>query len=228
MNTARLPRASRLLLVFVGLVGLSQIAAVVVVAQHRQHTTSDVARRADEIERRLRALDGARRQERAAIHQLEHESIENAAERERLRDALIELQTRDQVPLEASDEPGGKSSACAHLVRQIGPMHYAVSRRVGDVLTTGELANTRAIKPVPEIERGTTVGVRLFGVRPGTCLYSLGVRNGDSIRKVNGVDVADSEACLEAYARLRRPTHAQVELVRGGRPATLDYDIEDP
>jgi general secretion pathway protein C len=81
------------------------------------------------------------------------------------------------------------------------------------------------LRVVPEVEGGKVVGVRLLGISKGGLLGSLGFENGDSIRTVNGFDVTTPEKALQAYARLRTASRVKVELVRRGRPVTIEYLI---
>jgi general secretion pathway protein C len=81
------------------------------------------------------------------------------------------------------------------------------------------------LRVVPELENGSVVGVRLFGIKKDGWLGLLGLENGDRIDKVNGFELGSPERALQAYARLRTARHLRVELVRRGRPMTNDYVI---
>jgi hypothetical protein len=78
---------------------------------------------------------------------------------------------------------------------------------------------------VPERENGSVVGIRLFGIGKDGWLGVLGLENGDRIDKVNGFEIGTPERALQAYARLRTESHLRVELVRRGRPMTIDYYV---
>ncbi len=83
----------------------------------------------------------------------------------------------------------------------------------------------RAVRVVPEMRDGRTVGLRLFGIRPGTLLASLGVRNGDRLESINGFEVANPEKALEAYARLRSAQQLRLRLTRACAPLELSLNI---
>jgi len=68
-------------------------------------------------------------------------------------------------------------------------------------------------------------GARLDGIAPGSLLDALGLRNGDVVRSVNGLDVSTAEAALPAYARLRAARHFVLALERDGRPTTIDVVV---
>lgn len=81
----------------------------------------------------------------------------------------------------------------------------------------------RGARVVPASRGGRVVGVRVLGVRPGDVLAGLGITHGDVIHRVNGVDLASPDRCLEAYARLRSSDEAVVELTRAGRRVIQRY-----
>lgn len=78
---------------------------------------------------------------------------------------------------------------------------------------------------LPETERGRTIGVKLFGLRPDSTLTRLGFMNGDSLRAIDGYDLATPETALEAYARLRNAPDYHVEISRFGRSKMLLFRV---
>jgi general secretion pathway protein C len=110
----------------------------------------------------------------------------------------------------------------AHI-EQLGDGRYAIDRSfVRDVITQQAWPMVRV---VPHEESGAVVGVRMFGVRRDSVLGQLGIQNGDSLRTVDGHEVLDPTAALEAYARLTSAERVTVGLVRRGQPMTLEYVI---
>jgi general secretion pathway protein C len=84
----------------------------------------------------------------------------------------------------------------------------------------------RSVRVVPEARAGAVVGLRLFGVKPGSLLDTLGIRNGDRLETINGFRVANPEQALIAYARLRSASRLVVHVERRGVPVELDYRID--
>jgi general secretion pathway protein C len=56
---------------------------------------------------------------------------------------------------------------------------------------------------------------------------SLGVRNGDIIRGVEGQRLDGVERAIEIYKEVKDKPLISVEVERGGRPVTLTYEIKD-
>jgi general secretion pathway protein C len=82
-----------------------------------------------------------------------------------------------------------------------------------------------SIRVVPEMKGGAIVGLRLFGIRPGSLLATLGLQSGDRLESINGFDVASPEKALEAYARLRTAERLNVRLSRSGKLVELTLNI---
>lgn len=100
-----------------------------------------------------------------------------------------------------------------------------VTREYIDRTLENQAELMRSARIVPEAENGHTIGVKLFGVRPGTLLGQLGFQNGDSLRTVEGYPVSNPEKALEVYARLRNARDYHVEVVRYGRRVALLFRV---
>lgn len=69
------------------------------------------------------------------------------------------------------------------------------------------------------------IGLRLFGIRPGSLLSTLGLQNGDRLETINGLEIASPQKAVEAYARLSTAKRLSVRIVRLGRPVQIDLNI---
>lgn len=100
-----------------------------------------------------------------------------------------------------------------------------ISRRAIDRALAGPETLSHRTRILPEVRDGRTVGVRVFGIRRGDVLSSLGFANGDVILRVNELEVASPDRCLEAYSRLRASDRLTVTYERGGRVRSHGYAI---
>jgi len=82
------------------------------------------------------------------------------------------------------------------------------------------------LRVVPERKGGTILGVRLFGIRPGSLLRILGLENGDRLESINGFALGTPAQALAAYAQLRTATRLALSIQRRGQPLTLAYRID--
>jgi general secretion pathway protein C len=85
---------------------------------------------------------------------------------------------------------------------------------------------TTSVRLAPEQLDGKTIGIRLIGIRPGSLLGTLGIRDGDVLESINGFDLGSPEKALQVYARLRTATSLNVKLTRQGQPVSIEYRIE--
>ena len=117
--------------------------------------------------------------------------------------------------------PQGPSS-----VRQVGPSTFEISRQQLDH-TLGNLAelSTQA-RLVPAFTNGEARGFKLFSIRPGSLIAQLGLRNGDVLKRINGLALASPEQVLEAYGRLRDTARIELEVEREGQPVRQTYTID--
>ena len=125
----------------------------------------------------------------------------------------------------------GKDELCQSPLFGSGPLAAAVSAKplVSRVqrpdVSAFEGGLFRQLRVVPEQVNGKVAGLRLFGIRPGSLLATLGLKNGDRLETINGFSVANPEQALQAYARLRTAEHLRVRVVRAGQPLDIDLHI---
>jgi general secretion pathway protein C len=110
-------------------------------------------------------------------------------------------------------------------IRRTGATAWIVDRRelsgaVGDM--SGLMTQLRA---VAEVEDGRPAGFRLFKIADDSIFRRLGLENGDVVQRVNGREVADPASLLAFLQRLRTEPRVALDIVRGGSPRTLVYDL---
>jgi type II secretory pathway component PulC len=95
---------------------------------------------------------------------------------------------------------------------------------VDEILGHSELF-AQSARLIPVFKKGRAQGFKVLGLRPGSLLALLGLRNGDEVREINGFDLTSPERALEAYVSLRSATELRVGLLRSGAPVTRTYVI---
>jgi general secretion pathway protein C len=123
-------------------------------------------------------------------------------------------------------ERSGMPTSLASRIRRTGETSFEVQRSALDEILARQSELLRAIRITPEKSGGETTGVRLGGIRDGSLLATLGLRNGDRIRDLDGLDLRNPESALHAYARLRTADHLRLGIVREGRPMSFDISIK--
>lgn len=69
-------------------------------------------------------------------------------------------------------------------------------------------------------------GVKLSGIKSTSILNSLGMKNGDTLRSINGYDMSDQDKALEAYAKLKTAKQLTIQLERDKSPITISIGIK--
>lgn len=87
------------------------------------------------------------------------------------------------------------------------------------------LDGARQVRVIPETRDGGVRGIRIFGIRPGSIASAVGLQNGDTLLRVDGIDLGSPEKALEAYAKLRSVDELVIELDRHGTPHTLRIEV---
>lgn len=110
-------------------------------------------------------------------------------------------------------------------IQQISETSFSINRTLVDRLLANQAALMSAARVIPHEEDGHVVGVKIYGIRRSSLLGHLGIQNGDMLRTLNGFDLTDPTAVLDAYSRLRTADSLSISMVRRGQPVTVDYSI---
>jgi general secretion pathway protein C len=121
--------------------------------------------------------------------------------------------------------PSQLESELGKQIAKIGPNEYAIERAAVDRILEAQ-AELMKQRIVQDKEGDRVVGVKIFGIKPGSILAMLGIENGDRLETLNGYEMSNPEKMLEAYARLRTGAdRLQIHLTRAGKPVNVDYTI---
>lgn len=115
----------------------------------------------------------------------------------------------------------------AEGITKLSDTQVAVERAVVDQVLRDPSAfmSVARIVPVQDKASGSAM-IRLSGVRDGSLLSTLNLKNGDFLASINGFDLGNPEQALSAYARLRTADRLSLEVVRQGKPVTLEVRIQ--
>ncbi|WP_147448923.1 type II secretion system protein GspC [Corallococcus terminator] len=120
--------------------------------------------------------------------------------------------------------PGG--SGLGKGIRATGPDSLVIPREdVTEALAhLGELSMEARV--VPAFKDGRPVGFKLFSIKDGSFYSRLGLRNGDVLQRINGLDLDGPEKALEAFTSLREARRIELQIERGGAPVRKTFDIQ--
>jgi type II secretory pathway component PulC len=130
-----------------------------------------------------------------------------------------------EPPRMSPEETAALEAELVARIVKIDDLHYRVTRSPRFHTAFTELL--RQVRIVPEQKGGRTVGIRLFGIRPGGLAAALGFREGDRVEKVDDIAIDHPVGALDAYAKARKAERLIVSISRRGQPLTLHYEITD-
>ena len=78
----------------------------------------------------------------------------------------------------------------------------------------------------PHFYQGQPDGMMLSRIKPNSLFMRMGLRNGDVITGVNGRDITSVDDALGFYDNLKSADNVKLNLKRGGRQRTIEYNIK--
>lgn len=110
-------------------------------------------------------------------------------------------------------------------LRALGGGDYSLSRELllEALKNPGGAAAGAYFKP--REHEGRTVGMEVRAVREGSTLSQMGIRTGDVVRSISGIDVSTPLGLLDALRTARESEAITLTIVREGQERTLRYLI---
>ncbi|MFT6700587.1 MAG: general secretion pathway protein C [Pseudomonadales bacterium] len=120
---------------------------------------------------------------------------------------------RPQGPV-ANRIPNGNSASASESVRQLR-----------EQVSQSPTSFTDFIAVQPHTPDGQLVGYRVSPGKQPDFFRDVGLRSGDIITQINGLDLSDPAQSFEAIKVLREAQSLQLEVLRGDEALSLDIDI---
>ncbi len=111
-------------------------------------------------------------------------------------------------------------------IRKISETEFIVSE--SEVARAMENLNVLATQAriVPSFQNGKSNGFRIYSIKPGSLYQKIGIKNGDILQRVNGLEIDSPEKALEVYSKLRSEKSITIDVLRRGQKTSLDYTIQ--
>jgi general secretion pathway protein C len=100
-----------------------------------------------------------------------------------------------------------------------------VDRGLVDSLIENSSSLMSQARVLPYERDGVVQGFKLYGIRRDSLLGKLGLRNGDIVNEIGGVEMTSPDRALSAYTKLRNANHLTLTFTRRGRRQTMDFNI---
>lgn len=125
------------------------------------------------------------------------------------------------VPAAGAPPPGATNPH----IQQVNETQYNIDRSEVDSALDNMNQLFTQIRAVPHFEGGKSTGFRLFAIRQNSIFDQIGLRNGDIIQSINGVDLNDPARALALFQELRSERQISVTYLRNKETKTVTYSI---
>lgn len=113
------------------------------------------------------------------------------------------------------------------------PTSNAVSSNLSTTLNKREVDNTlkdmnkvmTQARIIPYIVNNKNQGYRIFSIRPNSIYTKIGLKNGDVIQRVNGIELSSPEKAYSLFQQLKDEPKVSLDILRRGQKSTLDISI---
>lgn len=97
-----------------------------------------------------------------------------------------------------------------------------VDRAFRDKLISNPSLLAKQARVIPAVKDGESRGFKFYGIRSGSLPKLLGMRNGDMLTSVNGIELKNVDQVLGLYTKLRRASHLSVTYERKNKAYTKE------
>lgn len=110
-------------------------------------------------------------------------------------------------------------------IRKIDDHRYEVPRSTVDTVLADPMAFARGARVVPSMKQGQPNGLKIYAVRPTSLFGAIGLRNGDTIRAINGQPLDSVSATADLVGKLASVGSIRIDIDRRGRPEALEITV---
>jgi general secretion pathway protein C len=107
-----------------------------------------------------------------------------------------------------------------------GPNSWILDRQeVSAVLDNLPQLLTKA-RVVPNLgSDGKNDGFRVVSISPASFYERIGLRNGDVIQRINGIEVKDPQTFMQVFTQLKDESNISLDLLRNNQKESFNYEI---
>jgi len=105
-------------------------------------------------------------------------------------------------------------------IRKVGESEYEVSRELLEEVLSDPTNIIQQARVIPQED-----GLRFFGIRSNSIFWKIGIKNGDTLHKINNVELNDVEKALSVFEELRSQSNFTIDFTRAGKEYTYEYNV---
>jgi len=105
-------------------------------------------------------------------------------------------------------------------IKQLSDDKWMIERKMLDELLDDPSALINQARVVPQQD-----GLRFFGIRPSSIFFKIGLRNGDTVHKINEVELSDVQNALGVFGQLKNENDFSIDFTRRGKKLSYAYNV---
>jgi len=125
----------------------------------------------------------------------------------------------------AAMQSGGNSAA--ERVQRLAENRFGVSREDVDTVANNPAALFSQARILPKYDEGKMVGVQLNAIKPGSLFEQIGIREGDTITELNGIQITSQQDSATVLRELTSANAFNVTVTgNDGAIRQLSYEVQ--
>jgi general secretion pathway protein C len=147
------------------------------------------------------------------------------------RDGMVVRQGDQQELLELAasqiEKPPATPAPGASAVTQApaSPTRTVLDRRIVEQAMDDLPKLLSQARAVPNLVNGSMNGFRLDYIAPSSFYEKIGLKYGDILQQVNGVDIRDPSTILTLFQQLRNERAVKLDVLRNNQRTTMNFEI---
>ena len=130
--------------------------------------------------------------------------------------------------LEMETLPAGEREAHQPVAALVGTENIEIKEALLNRALEDLPKQMRKVRIKPHITDGMADGLLIYGIRPGSVFKTMGFKNGDIIREINGMPATVEEDAARIYKDLEDAETTTVLISRKGADTELIYHVSRP
>jgi len=129
------------------------------------------------------------------------------------------------VPGAAGGGAVGASPQQGGLASKVGAGSYVIDQRALSAILDNPAKAMTDARLLPNSKDGKVQGFNVSEVKPGGLFGTIGMKDGDTLLKINDFAIDSPDKAMQSFMSLKGQSSIRLDLMRDGRPLTLNYDI---
>jgi len=140
------------------------------------------------------------------------------------REEMLEVEFDEKVL--AAKGSGKSVSQPAGAIKKVSANKFILDKGEVEKLSGDISQFMTQVRIVPNMLKGKSLGYKLMNIKKGSLVETVGLRNGDVVREVNGKAIDKPEQAFLAYQQLIKGAGFTLDVDRNGKRETIYYEIK--